>query len=264
MDNYLARTRASGSTPRDNGARSLPRFYCAGDLSQGATRDLPEAAAHHAGRVLRLTVGDAVTVFNGAGGESDARILSIGKDHVSVRVGAWRSREVEPSVRVVLLQGLSARERMDFTVQKAVELGAAEIFPIEMRRSVMRLAEERAARRVEHWQNLAVAACEQCGRNRVPDVHPVSALPDWLGAHSAAPGEQRLILSTSADRRLRDLPAPQALLLLAGPEGGFAPEELEMVQGCGFIAVRLGPRVLRTETAALAALAAIQALWGDL
>jgi 16S rRNA (uracil1498-N3)-methyltransferase len=264
MDNYLARTRASSSTPRDNSTRSLPRFYCAGDLSQGATRDLPEAAAHHAGRVLRLTVGDAVTVFNGAGGESDARILSIGKDHVSVRVGAWRSHEVEPSVRVVLLQGLSARERMDFTVQKAVELGIAEIFPIEMRRSVMRLAEERAARRVEHWQNLAVAACEQCGRNRVPDVHPVSALPDWLGAHSAAPGEQRLILSTSADRRLRDLPAPQALLLLAGPEGGFAPEELEMAQACGFVAVRLGPRVLRTETAALAALAAIQALWGDL
>jgi len=264
MDNYLPRTRGNGSTPRDNDARSLPRFFCAGDLSQGATRDLPEAAAHHAGRVLRLTVGDAVTVFNGAGGESDARILSIGKDHVSVRIGPWRSREAEPSVRVVLLQGLSARERMDFTVQKAVELGVAEIFPIEMRRSVMRLAEERATRRIEHWQNLAVAACEQCGRNRVPEVHPVSALPDWLGAHSAASGEQRLILSTTADRRLRDLPVPQALLLLAGPEGGFAPEELDMVQACGFIAVRLGPRVLRTETAALAALAAIQALWGDL
>jgi 16S rRNA (uracil1498-N3)-methyltransferase len=264
MDNYLPRTRGNASTPHDNDARSLPRFFCAGDLSQGATRDLPEAAAHHAGRVLRLTVGDAVTVFNGAGGESDARILSLGKDHVSVRIGPWRSREAEPSVRVVLLQGLSARERMDFTVQKAVELGVAEIFPIEMRRSVMRLAEERATRRVEHWQNLAVAACEQGGRNRVPEVHAVSALPDWLGAHSAAPGEQRLILSTASDRRLRDLSAPQGLLLLAGPEGGFAPEELEMAQACGFTAVRLGPRVLRTETAALAALAAIQALWGDL
>src|SRR5580765_8161187 len=142
MDNYLPRTRGNGSIPRDNDTRSLPRFFCAGDLSQGATRDLPEAAAHHAGRVLRLTVGDAVTVFNGAGGESDARILSIGKDHVSVRIGPWCSREAEASVRVVLLQGLSARERMDFTVQKAVELGVAEIFPIEMRRSVMRLAEE--------------------------------------------------------------------------------------------------------------------------
>jgi 16S rRNA (uracil1498-N3)-methyltransferase len=165
-------------------------------------------------------------------------------------------------VRVVLLQGLSARERMDFTIQKAVELGVAEIFPVEMRRSVMRLAEERAMRRVEHWQNLVIAACEQCGRNRIPEVHPVSALPDWLGAHAAVPG-QRLILSTVAESRLRDLSPPQELLLLAGPEGGFAPEELEIAQACGFTAVRLGPRVLRTETAALAALAAIQALWGD-
>ena len=263
MDNYLPRTRGHGPTTRDD-ARSVPRFFCAGDLSQGATRDLPEAAAHHAARVLRLTVGDPVIVFNGEGGESDARILSIGKDHVSVRVGPWRAREAEPSVRVVLLQGLSARERMDFTVQKAVELGVAEIFPVEMRRSVMRLAEERATRRVEHWQNLVVAACEQCGRNRVPEVHPVSAFPDWLGAHSAAPEEQRLILSTVAERRLRDLPAPRVLLLLAGPEGGFTPEELEMAQACGFTPVRLGLRVLRTETAALAALAAIHALWGDL
>jgi 16S rRNA (uracil1498-N3)-methyltransferase len=263
MDNYLPRARGNGPTARDHDGRSLPRFFCVGDLSQGATRDLPEAAAHHAARVLRLTVGDAVTVFNGAGGESDARISSIGKDHVSVRVGPWHSREAEPSVRVVLLQGLSARERMDFTVQKAVELGVAEIFPVEMRRSVMRLAEERAMRRVEHWQNLAVAACEQCGRNRVPEVHPVAALSDWLGTHSAVPGE-RLILSTVAERRLRELSAPQELLLLAGPEGGFAPEELEIAQACGFTAVRLGPRVLRTETAALAALAAIQALWGDL
>jgi 16S rRNA (uracil1498-N3)-methyltransferase len=264
MDNHLPRTRGNGYAPHDNDARSGPRFFCAGDLSQGATRDLPEAAAHHAARVLRLTVGDTVIVFNGAGGESDARILSIGKDHVSVRVGPWHAREAEPSVRVVLLQGLSARERMDFTVQKAVELGVSEIFPVEMRRSVMRLPEERAARRIEHWQNLVVAACEQCGRNRVPEVHPVSTLPDWLGAHSSVPGEQRVILSPLAATRLRDLSAPQELLLLAGPEGGFAPEELEMAQACGFTPVRLGPRVLRTETAALAALAAIHALWGDL
>jgi 16S rRNA (uracil1498-N3)-methyltransferase len=262
MDNHLPRVRGNGLSARDQDVRSPPRFFCAGDLSQGATRDLPEAAAHHAARVLRLTAGDAVTVFNGAGGESAASILSIGKDRVAVRVGPWRSREAEPSVRVVLLQGLSARERMDFTIQKAVELGVAEIFPVEMRRSVMRLAEERAMRRVEHWQNLVIAACEQCGRNRIPEVHPVSALPDWLGAHAAVPG-QRLILSTVAESRLRDLSPPQELLLLAGPEGGFAPEELEIAQACGFTAVRLGPRVLRTETAALAALAAIQALWGD-
>jgi 16S rRNA (uracil1498-N3)-methyltransferase len=262
MNRHLPRLGKAGSGP-DAGGRSAPRFFCPGDLSQGALRDLPPAAAHHASRVLRLTAGDPVILFNGDGGESDAQISSMSKDHVAVRVGAWRAREVEAPVPVTLVQGLSARERMDFTVQKAVELGVVEIFPVETRRSVLRLAEERAARRVEHWQNLAIATCEQCGRNRVPHIHSVSALPDWLGTHAAAPGEQRLILSVDARTRLRDLTAPQKALLLAGPEGGFASEEVEIAQACGFTAVRLGPRVLRTETAALAALAAIHTLWGD-
>jgi 16S rRNA (uracil1498-N3)-methyltransferase len=264
MDNNLPRARRGRPRPPVNHVGIVPRFYCPGDLSQGAIRELPEAAAHHASRVLRLTVGDAVILFNGAGGESSAQISSMGKDHVGVRVGAWREREAEPPVPVALVQGLSARERMDFTLQKAVELGVTEVFPVETRRSVMRLADERASRRIEHWRNLVVAACEQCGRNRVPTVQPVSALPDWLGAHQLRSGEQRLILSPSAQARLRDLPAPQQVLLLAGPEGGFAPEELSMAVSCGFTPVRLGPRVLRTETAALAALAAIQTLWGDL
>jgi 16S rRNA (uracil1498-N3)-methyltransferase len=263
MGNHLPRTRGTRPAPIEGQARSAPRFFCPGDLSQGATRNLPESAAHHASRVLRLTLGDPIVLFNGAGGESDAQISSMGKDHVAVRIGRWRAREAEPPVRVTLLQGLSTRERMEFTLQKAVELGVAEIFPTEMRRSVTRLADERAARRVEHWQNLVVAACEQCGRNRVPVVHPVSALPDWLGAHRAQEGEQRLVLSPSTDARLADLPAPQQVVLLAGPEGGFAPEELEMVASCGFKPVRLGPRILRTETAAVAALAAIHTLWGD-
>lgn len=243
---------------------SPPRFYCPMDLSQGATRDLPEAAAHHAARVLRLRVGDLVVVFNGDGGEAEAEISFIGKDHVSVRVGLWRARESESPVRVALAQGLSARERMDFTLQKAVELGVAEVFPIETRRSVMRLADERAARRIEHWQSLVAAACEQCGRNRVPPVHPVSSLPDFLGSHPARSEQQRYVLSLDAHTRLRELPPPGELLLLAGPEGGFAPEEIQIARSCGFTPVRLGPRVLRTETAALAALAAIHALWGDL
>jgi 16S rRNA (uracil1498-N3)-methyltransferase len=265
-DNRTAAQRAGGRRTSADGARSsLPRFYCPGDLSRGATRDLPEDAAHHAGRVLRLQVGEPVVVFNGEGGETEAEISSIGKDHVAVRVGKWHAREAEPPIRVVLAQGLSARERMDFTLQKAVELGVAEIFPIETRRSVMRLADERAARRVEHWQNLVVAACEQCGRNRVPPVRPVAGFTQFLGTqHPARPEQQRLILSLDAHVRLRELPAPHALLLLAGPEGGFAPEELEIARACGFTPVRLGPRVLRTETAALAALAAIHALWGDL
>lgn len=242
---------------------AAPRFYCPGDLSQGATRDLPEAAAHHAARVLRLTVGDPVILFNGKGGEVNAEVQAITKHRVLLRIGQWEAREAEPPVAVTLVQGLSARERMDFTIQKAVELGVAEIFPVETRRSVMRLAHERAERRVEHWQNLVISACEQCGRNRVPTVHPVSQLPDWLGAHPAAQSELRLILSASASTRLQDLRPGERVTLMAGPEGGFAPEELAMTTACAFTAVRLGPRILRTETAALAALAAIHALWGD-
>jgi len=264
MDNYLARAREDVPVSADGSVRATPRFFCSGDLSQGATRDLPLAAAHHAARVLRLVVGDAVIVFNGVGGESAARILSISKDHVAVRIGPWSARESESGVRVVLLQGLSARERMDFTIQKAVELGVAEIFPLATQRSVMRLADERAARRVEHWQNLVIAACEQSGRNRVPEVHPVSSLSTWLGTHPGVAGEQRVILSTRARVRLRDLSSPLRLILLTGPEGGFAAEEEEMASASGFERVRLGPRVLRTETAALAALAAIHTLWGDL
>lgn len=242
---------------------AAPRFYCPGDLSQGATRDLPEAAAHHAARVLRLTVGDPVILFNGKGGEVNAEVQAITKHRVLLRIGQWEAREAEPPVAVTLVQGLSARERMDFTIQKAVELGVAEIFPVETRRSVMRLAHERAERRVERWQNLVISACEQCGRNRVPTVHPVSQLPDWLGAHPAARSELRLILSASASTRLQDLRPGERVTLMAGPEGGFAPEELAMTTACAFTAVRLGPRILRTETAALAALAAIHALWGD-
>jgi 16S rRNA (uracil1498-N3)-methyltransferase len=240
-----------------------PRFYCPGDLSQGATRDLPQAAAHHAARVLRLNVGDPVVLFNGEGGESSGQIHVITKSRVAVRIGARLAREAESPVAISLVQGLSARERMDFTVQKAVELGVTEIFPVETRRSVMRLAQERAERRVEHWQNLAISACEQCGRNRVPVIHPVSGLADWLGAHPSTQAELRVILSAGAAMRLRDLSPATRVQLLAGPEGGFTPEEVELAQACDFTAVRLGPRILRTETAAIAALAAIHTLWGD-
>jgi 16S rRNA (uracil1498-N3)-methyltransferase len=240
-----------------------PRFYCPGDLSQGATRDLPQAAAHHAARVLRLNIGDPVVLFNGEGGESSGQIHVITKSRVAVRIGARLAREAESPVAISLVQGLSARERMDFTVQKAVELGVTEIFPVETRRSVMRLAQERAERRVEHWQNLAISACEQCGRNRVPVIHPVTGLADWLGAHPSTQAELRVILSAAAAMRLRELTPATRVQLLAGPEGGFTHEEVQMAQACDFTAVRLGPRILRTETAAIAALAAIHTLWGD-
>ena len=241
----------------------VPRVFCPGNISPGALLSLPDQAAHHLARVLRLGPGDAVRVFNGDGGEWDAQIVSSHKADVSVRVSERHERDVEPPLRVLLAQGISSRERMELTLQKAVELGVAEIQPLETRRSVVRLREERASRRVEHWQNLVIAACEQCGRNRVPVVHPIESLADWFGAIGRPGSERRIMLSPGAVQRLRDLPQPEQITLLIGPEGGLAPEEQELALACGFQPVRLGPRILRTETAAMAALAALHALWGD-
>ena len=240
-----------------------PRLFCPGHISPGALLSLPDQAAHHVARVLRLGPGDAVRVFNGDGTEWDAQIVSSHKADVSVRVSDRHERDLESPLRVLLAQGISSRERMELTLQKAVELGVAAIQPLETRRSVVRLRDERASRRIEHWQNLVIAACEQCGRNRVPVVHPIESLADWLGAIGRSGKESRVMLAPGAPQRLRELSQPQDVTLLAGPEGGLAPEEQELAVACGFQAVRLGPRILRTETAAMAAMAAMHALWGD-
>jgi 16S rRNA (uracil1498-N3)-methyltransferase len=249
--------------PNDPPPARAPRLFCPADIAAGTLLDLPEQAAHHAVRVLRLGPGDAVRLFNGDGAEWQAQIADVRKSGVSVRVGARAERDVEAPLQVLLAQAISTRERMELTLQKAVELGVAEIQPLETRRSVVRLRDERASRRLEHWQSLVVAACEQCGRNRIPIVHPIDTLPDWLGALPRDAGAARLMLSPGAPVRLRELGAQRKVILLAGPEGGLAPEEQELAQLCGFRAVRLGPRILRTETAALAAVAAMHALWGD-
>ncbi len=245
------------------GAR-VPRLFCDIGPAPGARVPLPESSAHHAARVLRLVPGDAVRIFSGDGSEWAARICVVSKSGVTVLVSERLERDVEAELHVTLAQGISARERMDFTLQKAVELGVFEIQPLETQRSVVRLREERASRRVEHWQNLAIAACEQCGRNRIPSVLPIESFTNWLGTLDQADERHRLMLSPSAETRLRDLPVPSGVLLLVGPEGGLAPDEQELAQVRGFTPVRLGPRVLRTETAALAAVAAMHALWGDI
>jgi 16S rRNA (uracil1498-N3)-methyltransferase len=182
-----------------------------------------------------------------------------------LNVGAPRAVDRESPLAVTLAQGMSSGERMDYTVQKAIELGAAGIRPLATSRSVVRLDAERAQKRIAHWQAVVIAACEQCGRNSVPQVLPVMNYYDWL-AHEV--GEQagtlRVLLSPSAPTALRDLPRPAgSATLLAGPEGGLSPQEERDAQTAGFTPVRLGPRVLRTETAALAALSAMQTLWGD-
>ena len=241
------------------------RVFVSGELRAHSECRLPSGQAHHVARVLRLAPGDALTLFNGDGAEYDAMVTRVAGDAVTVKVGDARDCARESPLEIVLGQALSSGERMDYTVQKAVELGVTAIHPLAAARSIVRLAGERAEKRVAHWQAVAVSACEQSGRNRVPPVAPVAELAAWLERPAAAEaGALRLLLSPAGATRLRELPRPAAsIILLAGPEGGFTPEEEAAVLNCGFIPVRLGPRVLRTETAAVAALAALQALWGD-
>lgn len=243
-----------------NSTMPAPRFFCPG-LLPASELDLPEPAAHHAVRVLRLAAGDELVLFDGRGGEVPARILSADKRGVVVRTVARADLERESPLAVTLVQSLQAADKMDYTVQKAVELGVTRIVPVESRRSVVRLDGARAERRVQHWQQVAVAACEQCGRNRLPEITPVVPLSHWLGQ---PPGvDCRLLLDPLAGDTLATLPRTAAVELLIGPEGGLDASEIQAAAIAGYHGVRLGPRVLRTETAGLAALAAMQVLWGD-
>ena len=244
------------------GSPVTPRLYCPQPLSTGAPLDLPEAAAHHASRVLRLRNGDELTLFNGEGGEFAARIERIDGRGVAVSLGERRDIERESPLAVTLVQGLATGDRMDFAIQKAVELGVATVQPVTMERSVARLDAARADKRMLHWRQIAISACEQCGRNRIPDVLPLRDLVDWLSRPTGA--SLRLLFAPDAQAGLGALTRPAGgIELLVGPEGGLAPEETVAALRAGFTAVRLGPRTLRTETAALAALAALHTLWGD-
>ncbi|HSQ05737.1 MAG TPA: 16S rRNA (uracil(1498)-N(3))-methyltransferase [Burkholderiales bacterium] len=246
-----------------NDSKPLSRMYFSGALAaHGAGRIAPEEA-HHLVHVLSLATGDALTLFDGQGTEYDVRIESVGKTGVSFRVLAQRTVSRESALNICVAQGISSGERMDYTVQKAVELGVTALQPLATQRSVVRLDAQRAARRVAHWQAVAVAACEQCGRNQIPRVAPVMPLEKWLG-EARDYAATRLVLSPTGEQRLTQLVRPRdTVWLLAGAEGGFTADELAAAASVGFASVRLGPRILRTETAAIAAIAAMQALWGD-
>jgi len=241
---------------------NLPRFYCREALAPGARVELPAPVARHAVRVLRLPPGAAMILFDGRGGEYLAHIERIERDRVLAELADWRDIERESPLAVTLVQALQAGEKMDFTIQKAVELGVRDIAPVVSRRSVLRLSGERAGKRVAHWQGVAAAACEQCGRNQVPLVAPLEKLENWLAR--PADGALRLMLAPDAALTLAELPPAGKVQLLIGAEGGLDAEEIIAAGQTGFQAVRLGPRVLRTETAGLAALSALQLLWGDL
>ena len=245
----------------------MPRFHCPALLATGAELDLPPGAARHV-QVLRLQPGDAITLFHGGqaegdpGGEFDATVLKMGRSDVRVVVGAHHATEREAPRAVHLLAGITANERMDWLVEKATELGVASITPLVAERSVLKLKGERAEKKIAHWQAVAVAACEQCGRNRVPVVHNAVDLAGWVRAQAQATTVQRLLLSLRAGTAPLHTAAGPAgpVVFLSGPEGGLSSTEEDLALQHSFAPVTLGPRVLRAETAPLAALAALTLL----
>lgn len=246
----------------------MPRFYCPTSLSPGELLDLPASAARHV-QVLRLQPGDVITLFNGGpevpsstGGEYEATVTQMGRSQVQVQVGTHTAVEREAALQVHLAVGMPANERMDWLVEKATELGVASIQPLMTERSVLRLTAERADKKQAHWQSVAVAACEQCGGNRVPRVHAVMTLAQWLKAQTPLDAAQstRLLLSLKPDSvglRAATRTAATDITFLSGPEGGLSLAEEDTALAQGFAPVTLGPRVLRSETAAIAAAAAL-------
>ncbi len=240
----------------------LNRFYTSTPLTIGGEHVLDPEAARHATTVLRLKAGAPLLLFDGRGGEYRAELLRGGKQ-AAVRVLQHHAIERESPLDITLVQGIAKGEKMDYLVQKAVELGVTRIVPLASERGVVKLKDAaRAEKKRQHWQSVAISACEQCGRNRLPAIEPVTALPAYLASQ---PAGLRLLLDPDAGEHLtaRQAAAPHTLVALVGPEGGLSDNEMEFARRAGFGAVRIGPRVLRTETAGLALLAAVQTLWGD-
>lgn len=233
----------------------MPRFHCPLPLAPGAVLALPPTAARHV-QVLRLQPGDAITLFDGRGGEHAATVTRMGRSDVEVEVGAHDPVEREAARAVHLIVGMPANERMDWLVEKATELGAASIQSVAAARSVLKLSGERAAKRQAHWQAIAVAACEQCGRNRVPTVHPPLPLAEGLRSVTQADGTRLVLSLRPGSRPLRDAAGGDGpVWVLHGPEGGLTVQEEDAAFAAGFAPASLGARVLRAETASVAALA---------
>lgn len=238
----------------------MPRFYCPQPIAAGAIVVLPEAVARHI-HVLRLNEGDAVTLFDGRGGEFAATLSTIGKKQAAALVGAHSPREAELPFAVTLAQALPEGAKMDWIVEKAVELGVAAIQPLSAQRSVVKLSGERVDKRQAHWQAVVVAASEQCGRNRLASIEPLTAFDRWIVQASEQP---QILFSPRATQTLASWARsrePQAVTMLIGPEGGFSPDEEALAVANRALLLSLGDRVLRTETAGIAALATLCALW---
>jgi 16S rRNA (uracil1498-N3)-methyltransferase len=239
---------------------SGPRIYSAAALSSGLRTELDDQAFAHLIRVLRMNDGDPVRLFNGDGHEYAGQLCDVQKKSASVLVGDILRSEADTPLKLQLGQVVSKGDRMDFTIQKATELGISDITPLWSERCEVRLKGERLDKKMEHWQKVAISACEQSGRNRIPAIHQPQYFADWAKNNNA---DVRLLLHPHRQKPLRDYPQPASVALLVGPEGGFSEQEVEMAMSSGFAGLTLGPRILRTETAALAALSVFQFQWGD-
>lgn len=239
----------------------IPRIYSQTPLEPASTTQLDEGAQRHVVQVLRLKQGATITLFDGSGVEYPATIEQIERKRVTVSLQSATPNNIESPLAIHLYQGISKGERMDYAIQKATELGVTEITPIFCERSVVKLDEKRLQKKQSHWQGIAISACEQCGRNQVPPVHPAVSLQQL----SPLSDVQGLLLNPYTTQRLDQFPPPQhPLSILIGPEGGLSDGEIERAEKQGWQSIQLGPRILRTETATVVALTALQLQWGDL
>jgi len=239
----------------------IPRIYTEQSLASDAHVTLEKRPSHHLANVLRLGIDDTITLFNGRGAEYSGVITALGKKAVSVETGEKQQNTCESPLAIHLGVAISRGERMDWVIQKATELGVAAVSPLFSERVEVKLSSDRAEKKLRHWEEIAISACEQCGRNTLPFLSPPQTIKDWLTNTEAA---RKFVLHHKASQRREGKDAPSSIALLVGPEGGLSATEIEQAENNGYVALSLGPRVLRTETAPLAALAILQSKWGDM
>lgn len=238
-----------------------PRIYTDQPLAKGQVVELTDSAANHVGKVLRMKLEEPLVLFNGTGASWQGTIQSVAKKTVTVVLEAELSQVTESPLKVHVGQSLSRGERMDYAIQKATEMGVTEITPLFSERCEVKLNAERQAKRVRHWQQIAISACEQCGLNRVPVIHLPEPVVGWMAKQNA---DLKFVLHHRTEKKLESFDQPETVTLLIGPEGGLTQEEITSAESSGFRALALGPRVLRTETAPVTAISVMQYLWGDL
>ena len=239
----------------------IPRIYTEQTLAKGSALELEPGPSLHVARAMRMRAGDSLTLFNGRGGEYTATINTVGKKTVSIDIGDYLDPETESPLAIHLGFALSRGDRMDWVIQKATELGVQSLRPLLTERTEVKLKGERADKKNLHWQQIAIAACEQCGRNKIPEIKPIQSLSDWI---ESAEADRKFVLHHRALAQEGGSESPASIVLLTGPEGGLSQGEISLAENAGYQALRLGPRVMRTETAPLAAMAILQSRWGDM